>query len=109
MARLDWDFFWVWIVLEVGAKDRDLLVEGLLEQRPASGEGSNTGGGSTTPKDQVLTVGLGDSWWDWEFGNLVSRSSKILYVSQMPWILLVVSVHTATILNRYEGRIENLC
>lgn len=65
------------------AKVRDLLVEGLLEQRPAFGEGGHGKAGSTTPEHQVGQEALDGVGVDvLEVGqDLDGRSLDVLDVS----------------------------
>ena len=83
-TNLNGDVFGVGVVDPVLAEVRDLQVEGLLEQRPAFGEGSNGTDGSTTPEHRVgqeTLDGVGVDVLE-ERQDLVGRSLNVLKVSK---------------------------
>ena len=82
--NLNGDVFGVGVVDPVLTEVRDLLVEGLLEQRPAFSEGSNGTDGSTTPEHRVgqeTLDGVGVDVLE-ERQDLVGRSLNVLKVSK---------------------------
>ena len=57
MAELVVGVLWVDGVDPVVANEWDLLVKGLLEERPVFGEGCDTCAGGSTPEDEDWSVG----------------------------------------------------
>lgn len=64
MAELVVGVLWIDVVDPVVANEWDLLVKGLLKERPVFSEGCNTCAGGSTPEDKDW--GVGDDVFDVE-------------------------------------------